>query len=130
MLTRKRLLVPLSCFEHLPLRRLCLCQATFLRGSTASELPDNPELRAQLEALTPEALEARCRRSGLSRRGAAADQVQSPLPASPEESRMLLELPVCGEMHKHCTHGGTQHSGWPCHCSPPCHDGIYRPAAR
>jgi hypothetical protein len=52
-----------------------LCQATFLRGSTASELPDNPELRAQLEALAPEELEMRCRRSGLSRCGTAADQV-------------------------------------------------------
>jgi hypothetical protein len=53
-------------------------QATFLRGSTASDLPDNPELRAQLEALSPEELEMRCRRSGLSRRGTAADQVRRP----------------------------------------------------
>jgi hypothetical protein len=61
-----------------------LCQATFLRGSTASELPDNPELRAQLEALAPEELEMRCRRSGLSRRGTAADQVQRLLQSVPQ----------------------------------------------
>ena len=62
-----------------PLTRLVPCQATFLRGSTASDLPDNPELRAQLEALSPEELEMRCRRSGLSRRGTAADQVHLPV---------------------------------------------------
>lgn len=44
-------------------------------------MPDNPKLRAELEALSPEALETRCRRSGLSRRGTAADQVSLTLMA-------------------------------------------------
>ncbi|GAB4814277.1 hypothetical protein N2152v2_001323 [Parachlorella kessleri] len=47
--------------------------ATFLRGS--SQTGGNPELEAELEALPPEELEARCRRSGLSRKGGKAAQV-------------------------------------------------------
>lgn len=38
-------------------------------------MPVNPALQAELEALSPEELETRCRRSGLSRRGTAEDQV-------------------------------------------------------
>ena len=40
-------------------------QATFLRSSASSE---DPEHYAQLEALSAEELEIRCRRNGLSRR--------------------------------------------------------------
>jgi hypothetical protein len=96
------------------LRRLCLCQATFLRGSTASELPDNPELRAQLEALAPEALETRCRRSGLSSRGTAADQVPTPLPAPLGYSRIFTACceAACvwrGEQALHARRHSAQH---------------------
>lgn len=52
-----------------------MLQATFLRGGLAGDVPDNPKLRAELEGLAPEALETRCRRNGVSRRGGAADQV-------------------------------------------------------
>ncbi len=48
-------------------------QATFLRGS--SEGGSNAELEAELEALTPEELEARCRRCGVSRKGGKSAQI-------------------------------------------------------
>lgn len=51
-------------------------QATFLRGPSAAAAPD-AALQAELEALPQEALETRCRRSGLSRRGSRADMVRS-----------------------------------------------------
>ncbi|KAK9825189.1 hypothetical protein WJX81_005170 [Elliptochloris bilobata] len=47
-------------------------QATFLRGPSMAAAPD-AALQAELEALPLEALETRCRRSGLSRRGSRAD---------------------------------------------------------
>ena len=50
-------------------------QATFLRGPSAAAAPD-AALQAELEALPQEALETRCRRSGLSRRGSRADMVR------------------------------------------------------
>ena len=51
-------------------------QATFLRGPSAAAAPDSA-LQAELEALPQEALETRCQRSGLSRRGSRADMVRA-----------------------------------------------------
>ena len=39
-------------------------------------MPENTKLRAELEALPQDALELRCRRSGVSRKGGGADQVR------------------------------------------------------
>ena len=43
-------------------------QATFLTPVNQA-VPDNPALQAELEALDPDDLELRCRRSGMSRAG-------------------------------------------------------------
>lgn len=57
------------------MRSATWAQATFLRGPAAAAAPD-ATLQAELEALPQEALETRCRRSGLSRRGSRADMVR------------------------------------------------------
>jgi len=50
-------------------------QATFLRGPGGGGAPGGA-LAAELDALPQEALETRCRRSGVSRRGGRADMVR------------------------------------------------------
>lgn len=47
------------------LRNPCLNQATFLRGASPAE---DPALVRELEALSADELDTRCRRNGLSRR--------------------------------------------------------------
>jgi hypothetical protein len=56
-------------------------------------VPDNPELRVELEALSPEELETRCRRSGLSRRGTVVDQVLRQLQAVKRGVESHIKLP-------------------------------------
>ncbi len=51
-------------------------QATFLRGPAGGAAPGGA-LAAELDALPQEALETRCRRSGVSRRGGRADLVRA-----------------------------------------------------
>lgn len=50
-------------------------QAAFLRGPAAGLGEEDASLAAELEVLPVEALEMRCRRSGLSKRGGRAAQI-------------------------------------------------------
>jgi len=50
-------------------------QATFLTHDTSAAV-ESPELRAELDGLADDALELRCRRAGLSRRGDRADRTR------------------------------------------------------
>lgn len=53
-----------------------MAQATFLRNPAAPAAAPDEELQAELDALPLDALETRCRRSGVSRRGSRADMVR------------------------------------------------------
>ena len=74
-----------SCLHFLLGSHLCrftqtcpyLCQqATFLTPPDTSAAVESPELRTELDALADDALELRCRRAGLSRRGDRADRTR------------------------------------------------------